>query len=363
MSGKAPDDGEEEKPAGKEPRKPWQYIALIALAVLAFGCAYLFMRNADFWRPAPPQASDPVADNKRPSYQPAKIEKVAASTHFPVEPPRQQVAETRHTAPSEEAAFNAPLVGPEWKPIGQQQQRARPVAAASRQEAGTASSGSLLRKTATAYRLPHPEFTITRGQIIPCTQVTVLDTGTGGNVLISAEIPKDVWGYGNKIKLIDRGTQVIGEVGHGLVNGLDRIGVVWRELTTPYPSAVRITVDSPAAGPLGEGGLDGEVNRHEWQKIKGVVMLSLLEGFIDTTTSALTALASSGRNNNYINFGSFGSRANRGGQEAAGMLLQSTLQIPDTIHRNQGSACSIYLAGNLDFYSVYGVESIDDNRR
>src|SRR5262249_29674657 len=126
--------------------------------------------------------------------------------------------------------------------------------------------------------------------------------------------------------LLGKGTTVVGEVGHGLVNGLDRLGVVWRELTTPPPDSVGVSIGSPAVGPLGEGGLDGDVNRHEWQKVKGIVMLSLLQGSLNIGQ----ALAQS-RGTTNIDF----SAVTNGGNEVGNTLLQSTISIPDTIHRDQ----------------------------
>jgi hypothetical protein len=36
--------------------------------------------------------------------------------------------------------------------------------------------------TAVAYRVPHPTYTIQKGTVIPCTDVTAIDTSSGGNV-------------------------------------------------------------------------------------------------------------------------------------------------------------------------------------
>ena len=180
--------------------------------------------------------------------------------------------------------------------------------------------------------------------MLPCTDVTVIDTSSGGNVGVSATIPMDVWSMDHHMILLGKGTTVAGEVGHGLVNGLDRLGVVWREFTTPPPDSVGVSISSPAVGPLGEGGLDGDIKRHEWQKIKAIVALSLLQGGLNIGQ----ALAQS-RGTTNIDF----SAVTNGGNEIGNTLLQSQINIPDTIHRDQGLACGIYMAQDVDFSHVY----------
>jgi type IV secretion system protein VirB10 len=195
-----------------------------------------------------------------------------------------------------------------------------------------------------AYRVAHPTYTIRKGTVIPCTDVTAIDTSSGGDVGVTATIPMDVWSMDHHMILLGKGTTVVGEVGHGLVNGLDRLGVVWREFTTPPPDSVGVSISSPAVGPLGEGGLDGDIKRHEWQKVKAIVALSLLQGGLNIGQ----ALAQS-RGTTNIDF----SAVTNGGNEVGNTLLQSQINIPDTIHRDHGLTCGIYMAQDVDFSHVY----------
>jgi hypothetical protein len=332
----------------RQPLRPWQYIMVVAAVIGAIAVLWFFLRGGVLWH----------------HDKPKPIERSAGSGSVPafVGPPDLQEAAAKQAAVSrpvsaglppvdESADFNAPLMSPT------QQQSHMPPLTEPRQVptdpslamANAIGGGSLLLPKAVAYRVPHPEFTIRKGTLIPCADVTAIDTGSGGNVLVKAVVNMDVWGMGHKIVLMEKGTELIGEVGHGMVNGLDRLGVVWREATTPWPNAVGISLDSPAAGPLGEGGLNGDVNRHEWQKVKGIVMLSLLQGSL----SIAQALAQRHDTTN-IDF----SAVTNGGNEIGNTLLQSTINIPDTIHRDQGLACSAFLARDLDFYRVYGARIV-----
>ncbi len=58
--------------------------------------------------------------------------------------------------------------------------------------------------------LPHPDFTITQGTIIPCILQTAIDTSLPGYV--RCLLPQDVRGATNNVVLLDRGTTVIGEI-------------------------------------------------------------------------------------------------------------------------------------------------------
>ena len=70
------------------------------------------------------------------------------------------------------------------------------------------------------------------------------------------------------------------------------------------------------------------MNRHEWQKIKGVLLLSLLNGGLNVATAA------AGRGGgNSLNLYQFQS----GGEQVANTLLGSTITIPDTLTRIRDS--------------------------
>ncbi|NKF15269.1 TrbI/VirB10 family protein, partial [Rhizobium phaseoli] len=62
--------------------------------------------------------------------------------------------------------------------------------------------------------LPHPDFMITQGTIIPCILQTAIDTNLAGYV--KCVLPRDVRGTTNNVVLLDRGTTVVGEIQRGL---------------------------------------------------------------------------------------------------------------------------------------------------
>jgi type IV secretion system protein VirB10 len=203
--------------------------------------------------------------------------------------------------------------------------------------------------------LPDPRWLIEAGRLLPCTQVTKINSTLPGAV--TAIIPEATRGETGDVILLPKGARVFGTVQHGLLNGLDRLAVLWQHITTPVlyddrgmPHQFRVAVNSPASSELGETGVDGEVNRHLWKKIGGIIGISLIQGAIQAgTQAAANAAQRSGNGNTSLNFNSFG----QGGQSAADELLRSWVEIPDIITRNQGTTCGIYVVRDLDMHGAY----------
>jgi type IV secretion system protein VirB10 len=340
---------------GREPVQTWQKVAVVLIIAAVAATLYLMFRAGAF-TVARPQTRDHVRETEHATSFIAPPDVKEAAAHVTATPPTRptpnHAASTEQKGVDESAEFNAPVGDGNGGGGG----GAQPVyrRGASGQEAGGAgvpvmaqqSQSSLLLPPAKAYRLPHPLYTVAEGTQMPCAEVTAIDTGSGGPVLVKAVLQQDVWSMYHEMVLLNKGTKILGEVGHGLVNGLDRIAVVWREATLPAPYGIRVSLDSPAAEPLGEGGLEGQVKRHEWDKIKGVMAVSLLQGALNIAQAAVSPAGGTS-----INFGSLTS----GTESAGNILLQSKINIPDTFHRDQGLACSVFLARDLDFSNVFSL--------
>ncbi|MGI4797065.1 MAG: type IV secretion system protein VirB10 [Janthinobacterium lividum] len=198
-------------------------------------------------------------------------------------------------------------------------------------------------KGARAMMLPHPDMLVTEGTMIACTLQTAIDTQLAGYV--KCVLPQDVRGTTGDVVLLDRGTQVVGEIQNGLVNGQDRVFVVWDRAETPDHAI--ITLDSPGTDELGRAGLPGKVNNHLWQRFGGAIMLSLLQGSIQVGT----ALASGSGGNTSTFIGGFQGND----QQVTNTALQSTINIPPTLIKNQGDNISIFVARDLDFSDIYNL--------
>lgn len=194
-------------------------------------------------------------------------------------------------------------------------------------------------RAADATVMPHPDYTIAAGTIIPCTLQTAIDSGLPG--FVKCVLPQPIRSMTGTITLLDRGTQVIGEVRQGLVQGQDRLFILWTRAVTP--ENVVINLASPAADSLGRAGVSGAVDNHFWQRFGAAIMLTIVGGSLQAGANA----AQSGTGNSYFEY--FNSNTN----QIANTALQSTIDIPPTLRKNQGDNVSIFVARDLSFYKVY----------
>ena len=197
--------------------------------------------------------------------------------------------------------------------------------------------------------LPHPDMTITMGTPFACTPQQPMTSDLPG--MVSCIVPTDVRGTTGRVVLLPRGTRIVGTIQGNFQQGHQRLFVLWQRAETPNPDHVLITLNSPAADQIGQAGLDGDINTHFWQRFGGAIMLS----FIDSGLQAAAAAASSS-NNGGINFNSF----QNGGQNAASTALNSTINIPPTLHRDQALPAIVFTARDLDFSGVYGLRMRGD---
>jgi type IV secretion system protein VirB10 len=195
---------------------------------------------------------------------------------------------------------------------------------------------------ATARVLPHPDYTIAAGTIIPCTLQTAIDGGLPG--FVKCVLPEAVRSMTGRVTLLDRGTQVLGEIRGGLVQGQDRLFILWTRAVTP--NNVAIALASPAADPLGRAGVAGAVDNHFWQRFGAAIMLTMIGGSLQAGANAVP----SGNGNTYLEF------LQPNTNQIANTALEATINIPPTLRKNQGDNVSIFVARDLNFYQVYQLE-------
>lgn len=184
-----------------------------------------------------------------------------------------------------------------------------------------------------ATRLPDRNFLILAGALLPCVLHTAMSSATPGYV--SCVIPRDILSASGKVVMLEKGTQVLGEYRGGLQQGQSRLFVLWTRAVTP--GGVAVTLASPAADPLGRAGFDGARDTHFWARFGGALLLSLVDGAASASTT-----------------GARGDIA-RLPSDTASVALQSSIAIPPTLEKAQGSEVSIFVAQDLDFSAVYGL--------
>lgn len=191
---------------------------------------------------------------------------------------------------------------------------------------------------ARAARLADRSFLILAGTSIPCVLQTAMDSSTPGYVTCVA--PRDVYSDNGAVVLMEKGTRVLGEYRSGIRQGQNRIFVLWTRAVTP--AGVAIDLSSPAGDSLGRAGFGGAVDSRFWQRFGGALLLTIVDG-------GMAAVADDNRD-------SFGGVV-RLPSDAAGIALENSVNIPPTLRKAQGSEVSIFVAQDLNFAGVYGLQA------
>jgi type IV secretion system protein VirB10 len=151
----------------------------------------------------------------------------------------------------------------------------------------------------------------------------------------------DTFGADGTVVLLERGTKLIGETRGEVQQGAARLFVVWTEARTPVGVAVQL--DSPGTDALGRSGLDGNVNRHFWQRFGAAVLVSTIDGVVQSevqssSRSGTVVLDPTASENVYND------------------ILRGTVNIPPTIWVRNGARIQVLVARDVDFRGVYELE-------
>ncbi|MBS0174292.1 MAG: type IV secretion system protein VirB10 [Nitrospira sp.] len=209
--------------------------------------------------------------------------------------------------------------------------------------------GSALQATRTsdvsARTLADPDMTITQGTFIDCTLETAIDSTLPG--MTSCILPRDVYSTSGRVLLLERGSRVVGQYQSGqLRSGMRRIFMLWTRIETP--KGVLINLDSPDTDALGRSGVDGAINNHFFLRFGSALLVSLVD---DLAQYAVNRQTNGGGTTNNLNFGNTAQSTT----DAAGIIVQNTINIPPTLTKAQGGHVGIFVARDLYFGNVYGL--------
>lgn len=184
--------------------------------------------------------------------------------------------------------------------------------------------------------LPTQRLLLPKGAFIDCTLETAIDSTLPG--MTTCVMATDSFSADGKVVLLERGTKLVGETSAQVRQGATRVFVLWTQARTP--SGVVVPLDSPGTDELGRAGLPGEVNRHFWERFGAAILVSVIDGAIQS------AVQSSGDGGAVI--------VNpAGSQTVMTEVLKSTVNIPPTIVKHHGDRIQVLVARDLDFRSVY----------
>jgi len=188
---------------------------------------------------------------------------------------------------------------------------------------------------ARASNLPTQRLLLAKGAFIDCTLETAIDSSLPG--MTTCITATDTFGVDGKVVLLERGSKLIGETRGQVQQGSARLFVLWTEARTP--TGVVVPLASPGTDALGRSGLDGEVDRHFWERFGAAIFISLVDG-------AAQAAQRSGGSGTVI----YDSSSSR---DVATEALRGSIGIAPTITKHQGDRIQILVARDLDFRQVY----------
>lgn len=195
-----------------------------------------------------------------------------------------------------------------------------------------------------ARTLPTQRWLLPKGAFIDCTLETAIDSTLPG--MATCITATDTFGADGQIVLLERGTKLVGETQSRGPQGSARVFVLWTEARTP--TGVVVPLASPGTDELGRSGLPGSINRHFWDRFGAALLISTIEGVVETSTR------SSGGDTIIFN----PSRST----DVATEVLKSTADIRPTIIKNQGDRIQVLVARDLDFRNVYELRAAAASR-
>jgi type IV secretion system protein VirB10 len=186
-----------------------------------------------------------------------------------------------------------------------------------------------------ARELPTQRLLLAKGAFIDCTLETAIDSSLPG--MTTCITATDTFSVDGKVVLLERGSKLIGETRGQVQQGSARLFVLWTEARTP--AGIVVPLASPGTDALGRSGLDGEVDRHFWQRFGSAILISM----VDAAAQAAQRSAGSGT----VIYDTSSS------QGVATEALRGTIGIGPTVTKHQGDRIQILVARDLDFRQVY----------
>jgi len=199
-------------------------------------------------------------------------------------------------------------------------------------------------KGASATVLPDRDYSLTAGSILDCVLETRIVSSVPG--MTACHLSRNVYSTTGRIVLLDRGSRLIGRYEGGVQEGQSRLFVLWTRAETP--EGVVIALDSPGTDALGEAGVGGAVDRHFWDRFGAAMMVSL----IGSGTDAIAARLSGPQRGTTVKIDTAASVT----KDLVAHTYEGTINVAPTLYVNQGERIGIFVARDLHFEDVYGLE-------
>ncbi|EKS5992519.1 TrbI/VirB10 family protein [Salmonella enterica] len=204
-------------------------------------------------------------------------------------------------------------------------------------------------------RIPYnPDLYIPENTLISCAFTRRFVSDVAGK--LQCVLTDDVYSASKKTRLLDKGSTASLVYKTGMLNhGQARVFVMATKIRTQQPPFMDIPlVDTDAAGELGEAGVDGWIDTHFKDRFLGAAMLGMIP---DIANAATDNVASTDRNTDYTQ------NSREAFAELAKTAFENSVNIPPTIHKNQGEIITLITGRDIDFSKVYTLKYRGSNDR
>lgn len=183
-----------------------------------------------------------------------------------------------------------------------------------------------------------PNEALTIGTVIPATLVTRIDTQVPGTV--KAQVNRNIYNR-NGIKVIPRGSVLIGSYDSQTFNGQNRVLMAFNRMIMPNGDYLRLK-GMGSNGPRGAAGSIANVDNHFWTVFGSSLLVALVAQGVQQIGNS--AGGSGGTQNYYGNSSNSSGTYSAGAQvleQSLGDILQPYTNIPSTLTIPQGKRITI----------------------
>lgn len=263
---------------------------------------------------------------------------------------QSKAMKTRENAPTQ--MYSMQGAGSEGSDTGSSSQTKNSVLVGTGKFSKFANSQNSSASTVEATKIAHPSYTIAEGEFIHGVLETAINSDLPG--MVRAVIDKPVYAYVGEKPLIPAGSRLIGQYSSMPSNGsaTARVFVIWNRIITP--SGISIMINSPGTDGLGRAGIGANsIDTHFFKMFGTAALLSVMSA--TSATSGVGDMTQPNSANMYRQ-----SISSAFGQ-AAQNSLSKNMNIKPTLHVYQGHAINVFVAHDVDLFSILGTQGANDD--
>lgn len=341
--------------------KATAFLALAAVALIGLAWAGNWVYRNLLWQPGEEKRQDAAPQPNRSDYRQRTdlgAHDTGADTPKPVDSiPRSTTVTGPETLPElDKARFlvrrdsSAAAAG---NPVRTRQQEMTQATSTGQQTDTTPTPTE--SSPAAVRRIPYnPDLYVPENTAIPCSLDYRFVSDRAGK--IRCTIADDIWSASGNTKLIEKGTSATGiyQTGAetGMTHGQGRAFLIITKLRTRQPPYLDIPlVDTRAAGELGEAGVDGWIDSHFSERFGGALLVGMIP---DVAAWASNSAGQKDRNTDYTE------NSRQSMADMARTTLENSINIPPTVHKNQGEIINLVTGQDIDFSGIYTLRMKND---